>query len=240
MYVQYLANSLSAPSAIKNYFSGAKLWVQEHLGVITSFTAYQAGMMIKSVVKASSHVPRRAFPLTLSHIYRICDYVDLAPSAPKSIKPCILIGYACYLRSSNLTCATMQSWGGPHTLRVKDIVVLANGIRVTIGSTKSCSIPTTLLVARYCPKQAWLSYIQHVKPLLLGPAFVIGPGLALTSMLLVDFMKATLESDPDVETSHISSHSLRRGATQNAANDHVSISEIMRRGGWLSKAGIAP
>lgn len=244
MYVQYLANSLSARSSVKNYFSGAKLWVQEHLGDITSLTTYEANLMIKSVVKKSSHVTRRALPLTLAQVYKICDYLDMAPSTPKAIKPCLLIGYACYLRASNLTCTSINSWGGPHTLRVADVIVTPDGVRVTINSTKCSSIPSSLLACvnsnpKYCPRQAWVTYINHVKPFLLGPAFVIARSQPVTSMLLVDFMKASLKSDPDVDVSLISTHSLRRGATQNAVN-HLTIPEIMKRGGWRSKAGIAP
>lgn len=245
MYVQYLVNTLVSPSSIKNYCSGAKLWVLEHLGDVSSFICYESSMMLKAVVKKSNHVPRCALPLTLTQVYRICDFLDLAPSAPLAIKASILIGYACYLRASNLTCPSINSWNGPHTLCVADIVVTSNGVLVTVNSTKSSSVPMTVLVfanpnSRYCPKAVWLSYIRVVNPSHFCPAFVINNGQPLTPSLLVDFMKAALASDPNVDTSRITTHSLRRGATQNAANANLPISEIMKRGGWHSKSGITP
>lgn len=245
MYVQHLANTLSEPSSIKNYMSGAKIWVLEHFGNIASFTAYEIGMMVKAVIKKSNHIPRRALALSLSQIYRICDFLDKAPSAPKAQNPCVLIGYACYLRASNLLCDSVSSWGGPHTLKVLDIVVATNGVQVTLNSTKSSTVPTTLWVhknpvTKYCPKQAWITYIQAVKPISFGPGFVLDSGHALTPNLLVDFSRAALTSDPDVDISLITSHSLCRGATQNAASENISIPVIMKRGGWRSKSGLAP
>lgn len=201
--------------------------------------------MVKAVVKKSTHVTRRAFPINLPQVYKICDFLDAAPSAPKAVKACVLIGFACYLRSSNLTCTKSDARGGPHTLKVSDVVVTPFGVRANVNSTKSTKVPMSLLVQensqpKYCPKQAWMSYVSIVNPNVLGPAFVITPGRPLTPGLLVDFMKAALISDPTVDTALISSHSLRRGATQNAANKDIAISEIMRRSGLRSKSGIAP
>lgn len=102
MFSQYLANKLDSLGSIKNYVSGARTWVLEHGGNIGAFAGYEQSMMIKSLSKDSKHTVKRAYPLTAHDILSIINYLDKARNAPLCIKPCILIGFSCYLRSSNL------------------------------------------------------------------------------------------------------------------------------------------
>lgn len=245
MYVRYLANIHSAPSSVRNYLSGAKIWVAEHLGNVTSFFASEVDTMIKSVIKNSDHIMVRAFPLSLSHVKDICNFLDLSVSVPPAIKPCILIGYACYLRASNIVSAPSLILGGRHSILVRDIIVHDTHLVVTVKSTKTLSTPVTVAVSAdpdpvLCPVLAWRQYLDIVRPSYYSPAFCLSNGIPLSADLVVQFMRTALTGVPDVDISRVSLHSLRRGAAQNAASAGIPLTEIMHRGTWKSKSGVRP
>lgn len=101
MYAQYLSNSHSCPQTVKNYISGAKTWVAEHGASIQPFLSRELDQLTKGYAKKSTHVPKRAYPLTVSHLAVISNYVRANPALPFSILPCIIVGLKCFLRASN-------------------------------------------------------------------------------------------------------------------------------------------
>lgn len=247
MYLQFLKNSFSAPTSVKNYLSGAKTWILEHGGLTTSFASFEYGQMIAGLTKRSSHVPARAAPLNWAHIRMIALFCDETPSVPAAAKPCVLIGFYTFLRSGNLLSPTMSSWGGPHTITPLDLKVSDAGLQVTIRSTKTKSSPTpvsTILPWQedplLCPVSAWLKYQHRVKPWILGPAFLCDSGLPLTSRHLVGFMRLALRGCKDIDPANVSMHSLRRGAVQTAVASGTELSNIKQMGMWTSDSGIAP
>lgn len=159
MYIRYLANSFSSQASTKNYISGAKYWVTVHGGNPQPFVATETAEMIKAVLAESTHVPSPATPLSPYDIAIICNFLDAYPSVIKSIKPCILISYACMLRRSNVLSPSLSVWGGAHTLSFSDILIRDRMMYVIIRSTKTTSQRSpvslesfrlsTLLPARY-------------------------------------------------------------------------------------------
>lgn len=123
MFYQYLANRLNSLSSVKNYISGSRTWVIEHGGNPLAFAGYEQSMMMKALTKDSAHVVKRAFPLTFDHISAIVAYLDSARNVPLCVKPCILIGYSCYLRSSNLVSPNFVLYGGQHNLLAKQSLI---------------------------------------------------------------------------------------------------------------------
>lgn len=103
---------------------------------VHSFLGHEPSVMIKSITKDSTHVVKRAFPLQVIHISAIAAYLDTAGNAPLCVKPSILIGYSCYLRSSNLVAPNFALEQGPHTLLSRDIVDSGHELRINISSTK--------------------------------------------------------------------------------------------------------
>lgn len=91
MYSQFLANSYTSPNSIRNYLSGAKNWVQLHIGNTDAFSAYELGTLVKSFSSKSTHVPSKAAPLSPDQIRVICNFIDHDPTLPLAIKPAILI-----------------------------------------------------------------------------------------------------------------------------------------------------
>lgn len=245
MYIQWLSNSHSSPSTIKNYLSGAKTWVLEHKGSILSFASYESGQMLKSITKHSNHIVRRAAPLFEDHLRTICSYCDFNLAVPLSVKPCILLGHALFLRASNLVSPSMDVWGGPHTLRVNDVHASTDKLVIRIASTKTRVTPSYVTVpsnrgSSICPVLAWNTYVQSVAPSSHGPAFIIHHNRSLTSKFVVTCMRQALMFDPSIDASNISMHSLRRGAAQSAVLSGSSPEQIMSAGSWASHAGLKP
>lgn len=216
MFAQLLVNKHSSPSSIKNYISGAKSWVVEHGGSPYAFSSPQLGQLVKGFIKNSTHVPSRAAPLAPRHVRASCDFLDSWSAAPLAAKPAVLLGFTCFLRSSNLLSPTMLEWGGPHTLLAIDLKLSGDSLSVFIRSTKTRSDPKgsffTIQAAqhpRYCPVSAWRLYKAVVNPWPLGPTFVDSKGLPLTPRQLVGLMRLALEDHNDISAGEVSMHSLR-------------------------------
>lgn len=245
MYAQYLANKFDSVSSVKNYMSGARTWVLEHGGNTSAFLGYENSMMLKAINKDSNHVVNRAFPLALSHVHRIVSYLDKARNAPLCVKPCILIGFSCYLRSSNLVCPTLSTLTGPHTLRSKNVIDTGSALKIVITSTKTKMLPYTIMIPFcddpiLCPVRAWRTYKSQFSLNPEGPAFVINGITPLSAGLVVSIMRDALSGFQNIDVSRITMHSLRRGAVQQASSQGCSIPEIMCRGGWSSRSGVRP
>lgn len=245
MFYQYLANKLSSISSVKNYISGARSWVIEHGGNPLAFAGYEQSMMMKALAKDSTHVVKRAFPLNFEHISAIVSYLDSARNVPLAVKPCILIGFSCYLRSSNLVSPNFVLYGGQHNLLTHHIVDRGNNLLITVPSTKTKRVPYSLVIPALadpslCPVRAWRNYVYRVNPPRHAPAFLVNDVTPLSSTLVVRLMRDALSCFNDIELSAVSMHSLRRGAAQQAAANGAEVPQIMERGGWTSRSGVRP
>lgn len=243
MYARFLGNSFSSPGTMKNYLSGAKSWVQHHKGNVAAFSACEVGDVLKFVVNSSNHIPAPAYPLLPSDIRIICDFLDRnSHRIPNTIKACILIGFASFLRASNLTSPSLNTWGGPHTLRAADIVLSGPDLLIMIRSTKTITArePVVITVCpspdrNLCPVRAWLEYISTVKPCPLGPAFILPPATPLTTKHVVSFMRMALDHAGHPYAQVVTMHSLRRGGTQTASALGASSAQLMAHGTWKSQ-----
>lgn len=247
MYAQYLKNSYPSPQTVKNYISGAKTWVAEHGGQTQPFLSRDLDQLTKGFTKNSTHVPQRAAPLTVSHLLTIADYSSCNPFVPRSVLPCIVIGFKCFLRSSNLLSPSTLTWGGPHTLLAQDIILSKDSLLVTVRSTKTKADarPETFSLnresdIRLCPVFLWTQYASYLRPWALGPAFLTDNHLPLTARHVVGVMRAALSSTKDLDPARVSLHSLRRGATQDAAEKGVPLNQIKTLGLWKSDSGVKP
>lgn len=219
----------------------------EHGGDISSFSSPLAVQLLKALAKKSQHIPSRAEPLMWHHIRHTIEFIDSVPTFPLSLKPCILIGYHTFLRSSNLLSPSTGVWGGPHTLLAKHIRISDRGLHVFVSTTKTKSDPTPVSLVIpwnndpvYCPVQAWLRYVTARRPCPTGPAFVTDNHLPLTPRLVVGFLRLALQNYDGLNIDRVTIHSLRRGAAQQARDLGVPISDIMDRGMWKSPSGLAP
>lgn len=247
MYVQYLSNSFAAPTLVKNYLSGARSWIVEHGGDTSSFNSPVTAQLVSGLNKRSQHVPVRAEPLFWEHIRHIVDFLRQVPNVPLSVKPCLLIGYHTFLRSSNLLSPSTGVWGGPHTLLAKHIRLSDKGLHISVSTTKTKYHPAPVSMVIpwnndpvYFPAQAWLRYVTARRPCPIGPAFVTDDHRPLTPRHIVGFMSLALENFPGISAERVTFHSLRRGAAQQAKALGISLENIMERGMWKSRSGVAP
>lgn len=158
MYVQFLKNSFASQVSVKNYVSGARTWILLHQGCVASFDSIEVKQMFAAIDATSLHVPTPAYPLTADVIKLICDYIDSNSQIPMCIKPCILIGYTCFLRSCYLLSPSTIKWMGPHTMLASDIIVSGPGLLILLRSSKSFNArnPKVMSVQKvinpkYCP-----------------------------------------------------------------------------------------
>lgn len=247
MYTRFLGNSFSAPATLKNYLSGAKLWVAHHLGDARAFGAPEPSDVFKHVSTSLNHVTKRAYPLTPADLMSICQFLESSPSVPPAVKPCILLAYASFLRASNITSPTTSTWTGPHTLKACDILEVPDGLCIVIRSTKTISGPEPTYLQIYpadsrllCPVQAWKQYKARVKPWPFGPAFIYEDTLPLTLRPIVALMRLALRSVGHPLAHQVTMHSLRRGGVQCAANAGATHEQLMVHGTWKSKGGRKP
>lgn len=245
MYYQFLANSYSSPATVKNHLSGAKAWVQLHRGDIQHFGGQELGMMAKSILEGSTHVASPAAPLTPQDIRIICAYIDSMHNPHPAYKAAILLAFATFLRVSNVLSPSKTSWGGYHTLLVRDVVHLDGRLSVTIRSTKTRrhGDPHVLQVlpvsdSRVCPVWAWERYVGMTRPCPIGPAFMLDDNTPLTPGPVVNIMRKALQRAGRPAYSNVSFHSLRRGGAQTAANNGATQEQIMHHGTWKSTAGV--
>lgn len=183
----------------------------------------------------------QAEPITPTEISIICQFLDSTDNFPLSVKACILLTFACMLRSSNSLSPSTLSWGGAHTLLASEVRLFNSSLLVYIRSTKTttsarpsvlqvCPVPNPCM----CPVRAWLTYVNATPPPFSGPAFMFSKFKPLTSGPVVAAIRAALSEAGYNDVSRFSLHSLRRGA---AAGLGAPDSEIMRHGIWRSEAG---
>lgn len=244
MYVQFLKNSFASQVSVKNYVSGAHTWIQLHKGSTCSFDSLEVKQMLAALDATSVHVPVPAHPLTSVDVKLICDYIDSHPEIPLAIKPCILIGYTCFLRACNLLSPSTVKWLGPHTTLASDILFDGDRLLVLLRSSKTFNAKTPKVITvekvttpNYCPVRAWLNYKAYVNPCPIGPAFMVNDYTPLISRNVVDVLTRVLKPNlpPNAK---LSMHSLRRGGTQMATNEGASKEHLQVHWTWKSPNGL--
>lgn len=245
MYARFLANSFTSPTTCKNYMSGAKSWVRDHGGPISSFESYHVATVIKGIQTSSTHVPSPAPPILQKELHVIVSYIDRYFPHLLNVKAAVLLGFCCMLRSSNLLAPTVAAWAGPHTLYMSDVSRVHSGLRVAIRSSKTfknkppvildvCEAPGSIL----CPVSAWVRYVRVFKPPISGVAFRQPSGSPLTARPVVDLIRQALQFSGYPNYNQFSLHSLRRGAAHTAALLGVPNEHIKVQGTWTSDAGL--
>lgn len=245
MYAQFLANSHASPASIKNYLSGARTWITQHLGDPSALSSTTLFDVVKKLSKDSQHVPSPALPISEVELKVIIDYLCNSVSFPHAVIPCILLSFACMLRASNVTSHPSNPWRGAHTLRAADIIIDHHGLSVLIRSTKTTGGARPHLIRLYpaanptlCPVRAWTRYVALLAPPRSGPAFILHDGKPLTTGPVVTGMRLALTEAGYDNVNRYSMHSLRRGAVQLAERLGADHRDIMSHGLWSSTSGL--
>lgn len=218
----------------------------EHRGIVDTFSSPVFLQLSGGTYKRSQHVPNRAEPLSWEHV-RLINFINRTPSVPLAAKPCILIGFHTFLRSSNLLSPSTGVWAVPHTMLARHLRISNLGLHVSVSTTKTKFDSNPVMTVLpwnndpvYCPVQAWLRYVTARRPCPVGPAFVTDDHKPMTPRIIMGIMRLGLQEIQGINVENVSIHSLRRGAAQYAKNSGISIDAIMERGMWRSKSGLAP
>ena len=248
IYIQHLANCMSAPATHRNYISGVRSWLSTHGGDPSTFSSPEACSMLKGAARLSTHISNKAPPLTPDDIKLICDYIDKSGPQGDVLKAATLITYFTFLRQSNTTSPDISSWGGHHTLKRADILQRPHGLTVIVRSSKTIIYPSQAVAlkvhyipgSRYCPVTAWRRYCDRVPAPNSAPAFLLTPGhTPLTAPPLVAIFREALGRAGVSYASSVTMHSLRRGGAQAAAEQGAGPDDLCDHGTWSTRSSLA-
>lgn len=173
--------------------------VFKHGGDISPFTSSIVADVIKGIEKFSNHVPSPALPITLSELQIICTFFDKFSFPMYPYKAALLLGFACFLRASNLLSMSLTQWPGSHTLLTREVKPTSNGLIIVIRSSKTISPkrPVSLQVfeapdSSLCPIKAWNNYLSYFALSPDSPAFIVNAGVPLTPAPLVKLIHLAL------------------------------------------------
>lgn len=246
MFVQYLANSFKSPASVKNYFSGAKLWVHQHGGNVNSFLDSRVAEVVKGNENISSHIPAPALPIKPQELMVICNFLDRYSPLTFPHKAALLVGFACFFRASNLLSNFFHQSNHTHALLCQDVISVPTGLKIVVRSSKTISPKNPVVLSiitspasPLCPVKAWHDYVKLFNPLPAGPAFVEAGKVPLTSKTLVKLIRLALQRAGYQNYHRFSLHSLRRGATQTAAELGASQDDLKAHGTWRTNKGLS-
>ena len=245
LYTQCLANSFKSLSTVRNYLSGARSWITETNGDPSGFTSPVIQTLLKGLARNSTHIPTPAPVLDIVSICKLCDVLETLGPDGLIARAAILIGFATFLRQSNLVSPSPDIWSGVHTIRRGDVTLGDPGLWVTVRSSKSIqrsedqvSLPVPEIPnSRYCPCKAWITNINLVRAPPEHPAFIMySTRLPLTTGWLTDLLRLALMVINHPLSRSATLHSLRRSAAIACAHSGVTLEELMAHGTWRSSA----
>ena len=243
MYAQYLANTHSNVTSVKNYISGAKSLVRNANGDLTPFDSHVLTNLIKGVARLSTHIPYRPQPLTVTDLQRCSD--DLGALGPGGVvaRAALLFGVATFLRQSNFVAGSALTAG--HLLTRGDLHLTPTGLNVTITSTKTIRDPRDAVVipvaaapgSPYCPVMACreafrLAPAPPTSPIFLWPG-TLSP---LTAYQLIQMIRTALRRRGHPGWSRVTLHTLRHSGATLALGHGATLPEIKDHGTWRSNA----
>ena len=190
MFLQCLANTYKNLTSIKNYLSGAKHFVISIAGDPTAFQSQELSNMLRALLRLSSHIPRQAPELSLQCLKDVSDILAVLSPDGQTARAVILVGYASFLRESNLLPCPGAS---PHHLRRRTSGLLKQsriregrsafrfrpcrratarsgpGAPTSHASLSTQMLPPSCWTSRLRPSGSWHSFGRHYKGLAIRP-----------------------------------------------------------------------
>lgn len=134
LYIQLLVNSNKTVGTIRNYISGAKLYVAERGRRTESFGHYMVTTFLKGVERHSNRAPCRAVSLPTSVIRRACRALRSFSPGGEIMAAAVLFAYATMLRQCHLF-YTLH--GHMHLIARVDLDFAPTALIVTVRSSKT-------------------------------------------------------------------------------------------------------
>lgn len=239
MYVQLLVNSGKTIGTVKNYVSGAKLFVAERGGNAAPFSSHMLLNFIKGVNRHSSHVPQQAVSIPLPIITQSCQMLISMSSQGEVLAAAILFAYTTMLRQCHLF---YTKTGHMHIIRRGDLELRRDLAIVTVRSSKTTGHSHTSLVqidaapsSPHCPVRSLRNAMSLVPAGRDWPIFLDPVTRRLITASHANLMlRLALSAVGFKESAQASFHSLRRASAQLCAKAGVPIQDLKTHGMWRS------
>lgn len=246
IYIQFLANELRSPQAVRNYLNGLRV-LHSLAGMSTdSFYTMDVRLLMLGVKRLKKHVVRQAEPITVQMLLKIQQHVNMQDVTHVVSWTAILVAFFCMLRSSNLVPKSRHGFDPDKQLCRGDFLYGDGCMVVKIRWSKTIQFANRVYYlplvsiqdSPLCPVQAVLQ-LRHVQRNTSSPAFFSIPSrkkwVPLTYAMLLRQFKGWIKQigyDPR----RFSLHSLRRGSATLAFEMGLPAEFIKAQGDWASDA----
>ena len=243
-FVTSLYHTMRSPGGIQNALSGARSWLLDHGGSPDALSHPSVKRLCRGGNKVFPHRVLCAPPISPRVLRHLIAFLTTFGTPTLMPIAALLIGYFAMLRQSNLLSPRPGIWGGPHTIRRRDIRPCPQGLRVTLNSSKTIQAPrdaVELLVPKIhdsllCPVLAWHKASAAVPASGLAPAFLSSADTPLDTPTLTKILRLSLKMIHVPLYDTYTFRSLRRGAAQACQGAGVPLAAIKAQGTWESSA----
>ena len=227
-------------TSVMNYISGAKRFLMTRGPTTTQFMAPMVLTTKRGLENRSTHTPHQSPPFNPEAIKDTAAVLQGMGVDGLAARVALLLGFATFLRPSNIF--VTKSGGVPtnHILRRADITVTKSGLHVKVHSTKSTKTPTTLPVIRAagpaCPVKAWQDYVAAVPSDQAAPILTDLLGRPYSTQRLLPVVRGALAALNHPEAMNFTFHGSRRSGARSAASGGATCTQVKRHGQWKSNA----
>lgn len=257
-YISTYARTLKV-TTLRARLSALSKWHKDHtFADPTNFADVRAA--IKGIAKHHNGMTKQAYPLTLSHLFQICDRLEAEKKAAvEALHACsdqaessaarrdansailrthrdlalVLIGFWQAFRSDELSRVTVENVVADRHVGMRIFLSYSKADKNADGTTFDLPVLTA-----YCPTSAYLDWVQ-VSGLSSGLVFrsisrwgkIAATGIHRQS---IEHILNRVAADLFPNEPKFTTHSLRRGFADFAVRQGWDLSTIMSHVGWLS------
>lgn len=244
-YIAYLTLTLTSPKSISNYVAGVKK-LHAYARLPTPVYTDYLNIVMDGVTRVLNHVANQAPPITPNMLKKIARLVNKKDIRQVVIFTAMLVAFYLFLRSSNYTAKTLNSFDPQKQLTRQDLKFVGDVILVYIKWSKTNQFRQRKLLVPLvkvrsldiCPV-TWINYMtSKVVAPQNAPAFCLpnkGKLWPLTYDQLNDQLKKWV-SEIGLNGRKHSSHGLRRGGASYAFSINIPALIIKTLGDWASDA----
>ena len=246
LFVTELAQT-RAHSTIRTYLSRVR-----HLHILHGFQSPTSDnprldLVLKGIQRIKPRQTQPHFPITPAILTRLqvgLEKLDLSAFDRKMLWAACLLAFFAFLRCSEFTIPSLQSYKVSRHLSLGDISIDSHdnptimSVRIKSSKTDQFGKGVSLFLGRgqghLCPLTAILQYlaIRSNKP---GPMFVFQNEKPLVKQSFITHIRQALANE-GIDTRYYKGHSFRIGAATTAAAAGLNDSLIKTLGRWSSSA----
>ena len=223
-----------------NYVSGARRFLTERGLTCASFNAPLVLKTRRGLKNRTTHTAHQSPGFNPDAIKDTAELLQGMGVDGLAARVAMLLGFATFLRPSNIFVTKSGGVPTPHTLRRQDIMATPDGLQVKVHTTKTTKTPVIIPVLRAggpaCPVQAWQEYTNVVPSDPDAPILTDQLGRAYTPQRLTPLIKGALVALSHPEAMNFTFHGSRRSGARSAAQGGATPQQVRQHGQWKSNA----